>query len=87
MSLICPNCETEVEFDDDGMPEKRRPVDWTVRETAYPPSPGTSYEGILQSGGSETEPSDSEEPGVYNNRRHVLSLNKLVFGNPYGTPQ
>ena len=26
MSLICPNCETEVEFDDDGMPEKRRPV-------------------------------------------------------------
>ena len=49
--------------------------------------PGTSYEGILQSGGSETEPSDSEEPGVYNNRRHVLSLNKLVFGNPYGTPQ
>jgi hypothetical protein len=58
-----------------------------VRETAYPPSPGTSYEGILQSGGSETEPSDSEEPGVYNNRRHVLSLNKLVFGNPYGTPQ
>ena len=26
MSLICPKCEMEVEFDDDGMPEKRRPV-------------------------------------------------------------
>jgi predicted Zn finger-like uncharacterized protein len=26
VSLICPKCEMEVEFDDDGLPEKRRPV-------------------------------------------------------------
>ena len=26
MQLICPKCELEVELDEDGMPEKRRPV-------------------------------------------------------------
>lgn len=26
MKLICPKCETEIEVEDDGMPEKRRPV-------------------------------------------------------------
>ena len=26
MQLICPKCEMQVEIEDDGMPEKRRPV-------------------------------------------------------------
>ncbi|MGB0634558.1 MAG: hypothetical protein ACPGKG_03070 [Paracoccaceae bacterium] len=32
-------------------------------------------------------PEGSVEHAAYSNKRPVLLLNKVVFGNPYGTPQ